>query len=283
MNSTTEVVKVDQITTKRGGRYYDVVRTRFHSDGAIEEDKSRLYSVTTLIGRGLPKPALTRWLQNETARKAVDYAETLVEMKSKGDVEPAIQMLTAFAGAKRDVAGETGTAIHQAIEMLGGARDAADVAAILAPLDDEIRAYVNQFLSFCEDVSPRFLAQEIRCWSEKYGYAGTLDAIAEIGDTVCILDVKTGKQPYPEAALQMASYAHSEYTMSEGDDAPKPTSEWGIEAGYVLHLRPDGWALIETDVSEKVFRMFTYVAQVGGKWAYDMEKDVFGDVREGQA
>ena len=249
--STAKVVtRVQQVTTKRGGRYYSLTRTKFTDDGLAGEDMARLYSVTTLLSRGLPKPALTRWLQNEVARKAIEYAEQLVTMRENGDEEAAKQMLTAFSGQKRDVAAEAGTAIHQAIEALGNAQTPAEVAVIMGGLDDEIRPFVHQFLAFCEDVQPTFHAQELTCWSERFGYAGTLDAIATINGDRCIIDVKSGKGAYPEAALQMAAYAHSEFTMEEGDDEPTPTSEWGIEKGYVLHLRPDGWELLPVRIDD---------------------------------
>jgi hypothetical protein len=277
-----EIVEIKQVTTARGGRYYDVVRSRFGDDAGSETQ--RLYSVTTLLSRGLPKPALTRWLQTEVARKAVEYAEQLVSMKENGDSEAAMSMLTAFAGQKRDIAGETGSAIHAAIESLGGAKDVSDVAAVMTTLDDVIRPYVMQFLSWVEDCSPTFIMQEARCWSEKGGYAGTLDMICDLNGQRVILDVKTGKQPYPEAALQMALYAGSEYVMAEGDDVPTPTSDVGIEAAYVLHLRDDGWSLLPCDIGEDVQRIANYVVQIGGRWAYGLERDVLGDpVKEGHA
>lgn len=277
------VTRVQQVTTKRGGRYYSLTRTRFTDDGLAGEDMARLYSVTTILSRGMPKPALTRWLQNEVARKAIDYAEQLVEMKANGDSEAAKQMLTAFAGSKRDIAAEAGTAIHQAIEALGQAQTPAEVSVVMGGLDDEVRPFVHQFLAWCEDVQPTFHAQELTCWNERYAYAGTLDMIATVNGQRCIIDIKSGKGAYPEAALQMAAYAHSEFTMAADDDEPTPTSEWGIEKGYVLHLRPDGWELLPVRIDDEVFRMFQSVVQIGAVWAYGMEKDVIGEPELGGA
>jgi hypothetical protein len=75
-----------------------------------------------------------------------------------------------------------------------------------------------------------------------------------------LLDWKTAdKGIFPEAALQLAAYAHAEfYIDAEGEERPLPK----IDAAGGVWLRSDGYDLIPCDVSEQVFQSFLYAQQM---------------------
>jgi hypothetical protein len=63
--------------------------------------------------------------------------------------------------------------------------------------------------------------------NEEYGFAGTLDMIADIGGKRYVIDFKTSKDGtvYPEAHMQVSAYIKS---LS------------GIDGGIIVGLAPDG-------------------------------------------
>jgi hypothetical protein len=70
---------------------------------------------------------------------------------------------------------------------------------------------------------------------------------------VVLLDVKTGKRVYPEAALQLAAYAAADFLgRPDGTEQPLPA----IEAGAVLHLRPGGYQLVPVPIGRAVLEAF---------------------------
>jgi len=54
-------------------------------------------------------------------------------------------------------------------------------------------------------------------FSENYGYAGTLDLLAEVEGVLTVVDWKTGKAVYSEAHLQNAAYRQAIREMGHGD------------------------------------------------------------------
>jgi hypothetical protein len=56
-------------------------------------------------------------------------------------------------------------------------------------------------------------------WSDRYGYAGTMDLLAYVNGVLTVLDWKSGKAIYPESYLQNAAYRHAIREMGHGDPA----------------------------------------------------------------
>ncbi len=81
-------------------------------------------------------------------------------------------------------------------------------------------------------------------WSDRYGYAGTMDLLAYVNGVLTVLDWKTGKAVYPEAHLQNAAYRHAIREMGHGDPAqglivrlPKVETDPAFE---VVTAKPEG-------------------------------------------
>jgi len=68
---------------------------------------------------------------------------------------------------------------------------------------------LNAFLAWDQwqeavGLKPLYVEKEV--YNTKVGYAGRLDHIAELGDHIAVVDVKTSKDIYPEHFLQLSGY-----------------------------------------------------------------------------
>lgn len=118
------------------------------------------------------------------------------------------------AQAVKEAAGDRGSKVHHAIvDLLKGAvvrQDAPywnDSKKTEEPLSDEEYRYLMTFQTFWEGTKPTLVESETVCFSEKYGYAGTVDAVLKIGKKLYIVDWKTSSRIYPSYLLQVAAYA----------------------------------------------------------------------------
>ena len=55
-------------------------------------------------------------------------------------------------------------------------------------------------------MKPQSIAWDVPVFSEKYGYAGTIDYVCTIDGKTYIVDFKTSKQVWPEYELQVSAY-----------------------------------------------------------------------------
>lgn len=237
-----------------------------------------LWSVTTIIGNGLPKPAIAGWQARTIAEFAVANHKQLAAMlqgvrikRHDGDpqvyvttdpdaVKAAIDYLkeSPWRESKRKM--DIGSAVHLEAE--------AYVLDVPRPEPDGIVApFLQSFRHFLDDFKPEILASEATVYSPAESYAGTLDLIAGIGGRRILIDYKTGKDIYPDVALQLAAYAHAELVL-----LPDGTSEpmVPVDGAAALHLRefdpttPDdrGYSLIPVDIGPAVWDAFRYVREV---------------------
>lgn len=217
---------------------------------AIDTAKGRFYpwadqkfvSVTTVIGEGIPKPQLNKWFVKEMARIAALHRlhlSTLLE-------EEALQFLIDYREPGFDGASTLGSNVHSIAEKIARGKKHRTPTAKEAP-------YVEGFVAFIEKYSPRFIETEATVYSREHGYAGTMDAQVEIDGKVYVMDIKTGKGVWPEAALQIAAYRHADFIgRSDGrEDGLTPS-----DGGLVLHLRPRSFNVIPVDTGLNVFDTF---------------------------
>lgn len=112
----------------------------------------------------------------------------------------------------KKTAGEKGSRVHKAIEHLitGGKVSHDSKFSANGEPEKELTAEeygaILSFARWAEAEKPRFLMTEKTVVSKKYGYAGTADAAAMIGDEVYIVDWKTSKGIYPSMEIQIAAY-----------------------------------------------------------------------------
>ncbi len=282
-------------------------QARTTSRGRIYTRRGRNYwSVTTIIKGGLPAPALQHWGMRAVAEYAVANHRQIAAMlgavtlrKAEGRAEPAlIERLRGLFGAGEtepvyvisdpDAIASTvdwlknapyresrrkmdiGTAVHAIVEATILERP------IPAP-DPELAPFVAQFEAWRTAFSPTFEMSEASVFSDAESYAGTLDIIAVVGGRRLLIDTKTGKGVYPEAALQLAAYAHADFVgLADGTDEPMPK----VEGGAVLHLRPDGYAFVPVRIDDDVFRAFLFAREVF-RWCEETSRGVIGEPASG--
>lgn len=184
MEKTIKVIDdargIVQITTP-DERFYTIMA---QDEKTGNPEYSYLPSITWITSYWPKGDGFKRYLQNHTA----DEAESILT-----------------------TAGARGSRIHEAIESFIAGEEIRhdakfpDSNGIESELTaDEYRAIVK-FAAWDALMKPEYLASEKTVISRKYGYAGTLDAIAKIGDEYWLIDWKTGKGVYTSYYLQVAA------------------------------------------------------------------------------
>lgn len=243
----------EQVTLHRK-RYYDL------------HDGTKLPSVTTILSTALNKPALPGWAAKVVAEEAMTNLPKLVRM-SRADRDGAVKFLKGRPYAQRDEAADAGTKAHALAEayILGKPYEVPDP-------DTDLGRTLAQFVKFLEEWSPEFEATEAVVANTTIGYAGTLDAIARVprlGNKLLVWDWKTSKSgPYPEWALQIASYARAEHLwLPDGTKVDMPP----IEGAAVLRLRPTFYAVHEVEVDlDELVKAFSAARHIAS-WALDAD------------
>jgi hypothetical protein len=230
------VTQPTNATTTEDGRFYVWPPTN-----------EKFTSVTTILSV-LNKPFLVKWAAKESALCAVNdpIVRQLIEQGRKTD---AVDYIKTAHTRIADTASDAGTDAHAWIE--------ARIKGERPPPGGE-PPHLKHFDTFCLIHKPEFLLCESTVYNRKEGYAGTMDFMAKFnGGPATIVDVKTGKSVYPEAALQLTAYAHGEFVDDKGEEGYLPQ----VEAGAVLHIRPNGYKLIPVSVEEEVWRSFLYIKE----------------------
>lgn len=239
-------------------------------------DGQKCLSVTNVIKHGIPKDLLD-WVAWEVANAAVESVPKLSRMRGSAQRWEMIRHLQEAPNRKRDAAGTFGTAIH----------DIAEAYVLGKPMpnpDPDQTPFVQAFENFLSDHEPVYHAAELTVAHPEHGWAGRCDAWCELpklGGGVSVIDYKTGKGAYPEAALQLACYQRA--TVCWLDDGQEGLPPEAVNA-FVLHIRPDkypdrGYGLIPCDTSDEVYGYFRAAQQVA-VWNMKASKAALGDVVE---
>ncbi len=141
----------------------------------------------------------------------------IVEIKAKPALYRFYARMENFAAGERmkERSAQEGTAMHEAAEniLLG------KVEAFPLLIKPSVDAFFEFLAKTTIKVFPDFV--ERRLWSDEHRYAGTLDAVAEIGGKVGILDIKTSQDIYRDYCLQTAAYWNAVKS-----DVPELETRW---------------------------------------------------------
>lgn len=227
-------------------------------------DSKPVPGVTTLLDKGLPKPAIPRWAAKTVAEWVADNPDLTEEIKRMGGRGPAIGFLKNIPWQARDEAAIRGTDVHDLAEKLAH-DEAVDVPERLA-------GYVQGYIDWLDATGFQPAITERPVANRKWAYAGKPDAIGTFergplaaGKTV-LLDWKTSRGVYGETALQTAAYAKADFYLGEdGAEVPMPA----IDATGVVHIQ-DGlselYVLAATPAEiDEAFKVFTHVAYLARK------------------
>lgn len=174
------------------------------------------------------------------------FDEALHRYTVKGRTVPSVTQildpLIDFSMVDREVlerARRLGTAVHRLIELeVAGTLDESSVSGILV-------GFLEQWRDFVKVTGFRTLHNELRLYSARYGYAGTMDLHGMLDDET-LIDTKSGATP-KTAGLQTAAY-----------------HQLGVENGYfppttrrrVLDLKEDSWKLSKPYTGTNDLRVF---------------------------
>lgn len=245
-----------------------IVRTETANGHSYKIDGKRADGVTTLIGSGLPKPALTYWAANSVARYVSDRRERMREAFDWMDNGQLYDLLRKVPWSERDKAAVRGTDVHHLAEKL-----LHDEEVEVPP---DLAGYVAACVQFLDDWQVRPVLSETTVASRAHNYCGTLDLVGDLPDgRRAVIDWKTGASGiWPDVALQLAAYRRAEVYLK--DDTERPLADLNIgDKGFAVWLRPDGYSVYSMDIGAEAFSTFLNVAAVA-RWA-KASKGLVGD------
>lgn len=113
----------------------------------------------------------------------------------------------------KNMAGDKGTKVHLAIEAILRGEEVRIDSRFMSKnsgQEEELTLEecdaIQSFIAWKNANDPKMLASEIVVFSEKHGYAGTVDFVCKIGDEFWIIDFKTSQQVWPSHELQLSAY-----------------------------------------------------------------------------
>jgi hypothetical protein len=230
------------LTTPESER--ELIRSHNRGARAYGINGTDLKSVTSIISKGEPKPALIGWAKKVTAEAAIYSRDLIADILAKDGEKAALDYLKGAAYRGRDAAGVVGSKLHEIaeLEILHGKE-------YPATGDPKADMLISHFRNFVEVVDPEIHAIEAVVYNETYGYAGTLDAIATFKidgwDVPVVTDWKSGSGVYGSFAMQAAAYANAEYLVTEDGNIPMADLNVSTDRAAVIHITPTGWTLVE--------------------------------------
>jgi hypothetical protein len=233
------------------------IQRRNHGKGhSYLVNGQKTIGVTTALNNGFPKKALVGWAARAAAQEVLDYWDQLLELNPSARYE----RIRTAPDRDRDAAARRGTEVHTYGHRLIVGDD------VTPP--DELLGHVDAYLRFLDQWEPQELLVEAPVASTRWGYAGTLDVVADLADgNRWLYDIKTTRSGvFPDNALQLAAYRHAEWCLTpDGVTAMPPVDRCGV-----VWLRADRtYELTPVDASEAIHRVFLYVLQIAAFAARD--------------
>ncbi len=99
--------------------------------------------------------------------------------------------------AIKNKAAKRGTAVHKLMEKISLGKSPRVPKAYVG--------HIEQYRKYLEKHEPNFIHPEATLFSEEFGFATTMDAIAEIGGEIGVVEYKTSKGIYPSHIYQAAA------------------------------------------------------------------------------
>jgi hypothetical protein len=226
-------------------------------------DGERVDSVSDVLKRGLPKPALPSWAARQVAEFAADRLSVLKQLKR----DEVVDLLRGAPYRDRERAAVRGTEVHRSAERL--------LRGEPLDLSGEQARMAEQYARFLREWRVEAVELERPAFSRGHRYAGTFDLLARVRSLgLVLLDLKTNRSgPFPEVAIQLAAYGYAEFYL---DDVGREVEMPRPDTYAVLALRQDGYQLRPVDVGEWEWQTFLAAARVGG-WLDGRGRRVLGE------
>jgi hypothetical protein len=237
----------------------------------------RYPGVTSVVGM-LPKPFLAYWQAKMVAELAVDSLE-FIERMAERDRQGAVDYLKGAANRYTKTRASVGSQAHDLFERMIRGQYVGRVHPDMVP-------YQRHFAEFLDGVQPELVRAEDVAWSDEHEYAGSFDGVLRLkldengkpdasGESALVMaDWKTGKNTYPDVALQMSAYAHAEFIIApDGSREAMPD----FDGAVVLHITDEQAAFKPVRIDESdVFAHFLHLRQTFN-WVQRTSKTVLGD------
>ena len=229
-------------------------------------------SVTSAL-KSLSKPFLIGWAAKMSAECAVEDHDLIGQMLKKKTVGKKAALDYIKQARFRDSEGKAdrGTIVHSAIEAYIAGKPV-DRDAVQFALEEKMvpeglwkatYKMIDGVMEFLFDFEPEIIWSEATVYSRTHEYAGTADVIARvrIGESTlpAVLDVKTGKAIYNEAAMQLTAYARADFVgLDDGTEKPLlPKKGEKIKHGIVIRPTAAGkYEKANYDLTDEVMNKF---------------------------
>ena len=191
-----------EIVQRRGGRHYRL------TSGAESVELPSVTTLTGLLGMGF----LTSWASQQERSYVLDQAADLyARAHGEGlDRDAFRRTVEASLGPRKHqqivgAAARIGTEAHSGIERFNRIRATLPVGP-KATISAEAAWAVQCFEEWARDqrLTPELIERVV--WSADFGFAGTLDLVARVGDKRLLVDMKTSNRVSDDHLLQAAFY-----------------------------------------------------------------------------
>jgi hypothetical protein len=211
--------------------------------------------VTTLLGKGLPKPALVYWSAKCVAEYAIDNPDGVEALRAIGR-DAGVAALKQIPWQKRDEAAVRGTDVHALAEQIIHGNE--------VEVPEHLLGYVEGYTRWLDQFKAEPIVTEVPVANRAHWWAGKPDAVVRLGGETWLLDWKTSSGVYGETALQTAAYASAEFYLGpDGPDDEQPMPH--IDRIGVVHITPDGSSLYDLGDIAEAYGVFRHVAYVANK------------------
>lgn len=232
--------------------YAPPIRRKNHGKGHsyVDANGTKVPGVTTVLGDGVPKPALINWAANTTAEYAIDHWDRLTGLSTSA----RLKELQGARFADRDNAARRGTEVHGLAERL--------VSGAEVEVPDALAGHVEAYVDFLDRFQVEPVLIERVVVSHQYGWAGTFDLVADFPtlDKRLLCDIKTSRSGvFGETAWQLAGYRYADAYV---DDAGVEQPMIEVDGCAVIHVRGDGFDLVPVVAGEQQLREFRYIREV---------------------
>lgn len=150
---------------------------------------SKPYISVTNVLSIIDKPALMYWFGQQVFRAIV------IDPGLLDDEKEALR--SPYRTSKKAMF--RGTTVHKMVEDYSGKK--------ITSADKDLQGYYDAYHDWSQATDFEIIEHERTVTSHKHKFAGTLDILAKSksGETY-IIDIKTGKDIYPETSLQLSAY-----------------------------------------------------------------------------
>ena len=212
----------------------------------LQGEQTYLISCTACTGMIDKSRFLIPWAVGLAGQFLREHLEkSSVNQFTSEELLPLIDEACRQHTIKKEEAASIGSQVHKFAEQFAKAKiESSEMPKIYPDSDEKVINGINAFIDWITQHNVKFHASEKLVYSQRHGFVGIADAIAEVDGKEVLIDYKTGKRIYNEAYLQVSGYMLAfEEEFSELDGAiilhfNKETGEFTAHhISYEEHLK----------------------------------------------